>query len=140
MLGVFLVLGALFGFLGYREARNFGRTYGRSPWGLDPVFWGLIVFFAGIFIGGILLMIARRSTKRSLQQGQTFNYQQPEPVAGHPSFGQQPYAQPAMSQPAVPQQAFAPVSSDPSNPYAAPVATSPVSNGRHPGSMDILPG
>jgi H+/Cl- antiporter ClcA len=121
MLAAFLLLGALFGFLGYREARNFARDYGRSPWGLDPVFWGLIVFFAGIFIGGILLLIARRSTKRSLQQGQT--------------FAQQPYAQPN-----VPQQAFAPVTSDSSNPYAAPVATSPVSDGRHPGSMDILPG
>ena len=127
MLAAVLLFGALFGFLGYREARNFGRTYGRTPWGLDPVFWGLIVFFAGIFIGGILLMIARRSTKRSLQNGQTFT-QQPA------------YAQPPMSGAAVPQQTFAPVSSDPSNPYAAPVATSPVSNGRHPGSMDILPG
>ena len=140
MLGAFLLFGALFGFLGYREARNFARTYGRSPWGLEPVLWGLIVFFAGIFIGGILLVIARRSTKRSLQSVQAFAAQT-TPDGPHPSFGQQPYGQPVMTQAAVPQQpAFAPVSSDPSNPYAAPVATSPVSTGRHPGSMDILPG
>jgi len=118
MLAAYLLFGALFGFLGYREARNFARDYGRSPWGLEPVLWGLIVFFAGNFIGGVLLVVARRSTRSSLQREQS-------PVAAHPSF---------------PQQAFAPVSSEPSNPYAAPVATSPVSTGRHPGSMDILPG
>ena len=119
MLGAFLLFGVLFGFLGYREARNFAGTYGRSPWGVDPVVWGLIVFFAGIFIGGILLMIARRSTKRALQSGPPFT-QQPAPAAA--------------------QHAFAPASSDPSNPYAAPAAASPVSTGRHPGAMDILPG
>jgi len=119
MLAGFLLLGALFGYLGFREARNFERTYGRSPWGLEPILWGLLVFFAGIFIGGILLLIARRSTKRSLQRGQTFAAQ-PTPAAAHPTF--------------------APMSSDPANPYAAPVATSPISSGRHPGAMDILPG
>ena len=124
MLGAYLLLGALFGYLGFREARNFERTYGKSPWGLEPILWGLLVFFAGIFIGGILLMVARRNTKKSLSREQTFA-QHATPVAGHPTFGQP---------------AFAPVGSDPSNPYAAPTATAPVSTGRHPGAMDILPG
>jgi hypothetical protein len=63
----YLLWGTLFGYLGFREARNFARQNGRSPWGWDPVVWGLVVFFTGLLIGGVLLLIARRSTQRQLR-------------------------------------------------------------------------
>jgi hypothetical protein len=118
VLAVFFVLGPLFGFLGYREARNFESTYGEPPWKLSPICWGLIVFFGGLLVGGLLLMIARRRTKASLEKAPAFAYR-----------------------PAVPAQAtFAPASADPSNPYAAPATAGQRPSGMHPGSMNILPG
>ena len=64
-----LVVAALFGYAGYREARGFARRTGRPPWGWDPIIWGLIVFFGGIIIGAILLVIARRTTKPAPNRG-----------------------------------------------------------------------
>ncbi|HEU0104202.1 MAG TPA: hypothetical protein VFR07_17975 [Mycobacteriales bacterium] len=58
---LYLVFPALFGYLGYREARTFAAQHGRAPWGLPPWVWG--VFTAtSLLIGGVLLAIARRTT------------------------------------------------------------------------------
>ena len=121
----YLLLGALFGFAGYREAANFERKHGRSPWGLSPIGWGAVVFFTGLLIGGVLLMIARRRTLREIERTTAFT------AAPTP----QPFATPAFA--ATP---AGPVVTDPGNPYAPPMATAPVQGRPHPGSMDILPG
>ena len=69
VLGGYLILGALFGLLAYREARSFREKNGVAPWRMDPVAWGVIVFVSGLLIGGILLLIARRTTKPAVDPG-----------------------------------------------------------------------
>lgn len=129
----YLLLGALFGYAGYREAANFERKHGRSPWGLSPIGWGAVVFFTGLLIGGVLLMIARRRTLREIERAPAFaTAPTPQPFAPA-AFSTAPFA----TAPASP---VGPVVTDPSNPYAPPVATAPVQGRPHPGSMDILPG
>ena len=59
-----LALAALFAWLGYREASRHQAEYGRSPWGISPELWGVIVFASGLLIGGVLLFIARRGDRK----------------------------------------------------------------------------
>lgn len=58
-----LLFNLLFGYLGYREAARFARSTGRAPWGWPPVAWSLCTG-ASLFLGGLLLIIARRTTDR----------------------------------------------------------------------------
>ena len=64
MLGVQLVLIALFAFLGYREAAKFEREHGRGPFGAPPWAWAVITGFS-LIIGAVLLAIARRQAKNA---------------------------------------------------------------------------
>ena len=75
MLGVQLVLIALFAFLGYREAAKFEREHGRGPFGAPPWAWAVITGFS-LIIGAVLLALARRQAK---------NAPFPAPVAGPPA-------------------------------------------------------
>ena len=54
-----IVLSCVFGLAGYQEARRFGRVYGRTPWGWEPLVWAVIMFLSFI-IGLILIAIAER--------------------------------------------------------------------------------
>ena len=72
MLGVQLVLIALFAFLGYREAAKFEREHGRGPFGAPPWAWAVITGFS-LLIGAVLLAVARRQAK---------NAPAPAPMAG----------------------------------------------------------
>ena len=56
----------LFFWLGIRESRNFEKKTGRTPWDLPSWAWGALVGMS-LLIGGVLLMIARRTTKPSWQ-------------------------------------------------------------------------
>ena len=126
MIFAFLLFGALFGYLGYREAANFERQYGRSPWGLSPAGWGVVVFIAGIFIGGVLLCIARSRTKREIQRTQGFTAT--APVPSYAAAGVAPAAVTNASA------TYGPPVTDAGNPYAPPAPSGP-----HPGSATILP-
>ena len=64
MLGVQLVLIALFAFLGYREAAKFEREHGRGPFGIPKLGWGFITG-ASLIIGAVLLAVARRQAKNA---------------------------------------------------------------------------
>jgi hypothetical protein len=59
----YVLLGLVFAALAYREAAKFQKHNGVSPWRWDPWAWAIIVFLTGILIGGILLLVARRTTK-----------------------------------------------------------------------------
>lgn len=64
MLGAQLILAALFGFLGYREAAKFEREHGRGPFGIPKLGWGFITG-ASLIIGAFLLAVARRRAKNA---------------------------------------------------------------------------
>ena len=57
---VSLILGAIFALAGWQEARRFGRVYGRTPWGWDPLVWGAILGLVWP-IGLLLLAISERT-------------------------------------------------------------------------------
>lgn len=79
-----LVLIALFAYAGFQRAGWFGRRYGRTPWGLPPVVWGVFTGFS-LFLGCLLLAIAER-------QGRAAAAQRPTAPAGYPGapFGAPP--------------------------------------------------
>ncbi|MDQ6648502.1 MAG: hypothetical protein M3Z02_00030 [Actinomycetota bacterium] len=52
----------LFFWLGMRESKNFEQKTGRTPWDLPSWAWGLLTGMS-LLIGGVLLMIARRTTR-----------------------------------------------------------------------------
>jgi hypothetical protein len=62
-LAVALPVGLLVAYLGYREAAKHQAEYGRPPWNVSPVMWGVIIFATGILVGGILLWAARRGDR-----------------------------------------------------------------------------
>jgi hypothetical protein len=87
-----LALAALFAWLGYREASRHQAEYGRSPWGISPELWGVIVFASGLVIGGVLLFIARRSDrKKGAAPAPAFAAPEPAPTA--PKAGKAPKAE-----------------------------------------------
>jgi hypothetical protein len=57
----FLLFGAFCGWAGWREADRFRQQNGRSPWGWDPIAWGVLCFMS-LVLGAVLLAIARRRT------------------------------------------------------------------------------
>lgn len=59
---IYLVFALVFGYLGFREARGCAVSKGRPPWGVAPAVWSLALG-ASLFFGGVLLIIARRTTK-----------------------------------------------------------------------------
>jgi hypothetical protein len=63
MNGGVLGLALLFGVAGFYEARRDARRFGRNPYGMDPVIWGVICFFS-LLIGAILLAAARSDAKK----------------------------------------------------------------------------
>ena len=107
---VYIVIGCVFGYLGFHEARSFQRKNGRSPWGWDPLIWGVALFLS-LLIGGILLLIARRTTKPPTQWGSPPQWDQP-PSAGLPGqWGAPNEASPATGPDLAP---------PPPHPYGAP--------------------
>jgi hypothetical protein len=123
----YVVLGCVFGYLGFREARSFQRKNGRSPWGWDPLIWGFIVFLS-LLIGGILLFIARRTTQPPAQWGQPPQWA-PPPASGLPPQWAPPAASglpphwgpPTQSSPGAPGPELTP---PPPHPYGAPPSSS----------------
>lgn len=97
-----IVLGVVFGIAAWKEAQRFEKQYGRTPWGFDPIVWGVVLFLVWP-IGLILLAIAERAGRK--QAAQRAAAAQPwAPATGFtpPPFGdvtfptaQQPYAAPA---------------------------------------------
>jgi drug/metabolite transporter (DMT)-like permease len=62
-LGFWLVGGVLVAVVAYREAVNFAKQNGRTPWDMPPWAWALVAGVLGLLLGAILLVIARRTTK-----------------------------------------------------------------------------
>jgi hypothetical protein len=112
MLGVKLVLVAVFAFAGYQESGRFARTYGRSPWGWPDWLWGLVCGISFV-IGIVLLAIAERVGRNAAKH-------EPMPPAAMPPpapIGQ--YGPP-------PGEAMAyGISPPPANPYGSPPAAPP---------------
>ena len=81
MLGVQLVLMALFGFLGYREAAKFEREHGRAPFGVPAWGWAAITGMS-LIIGAVLLAVARRQAAKASTQvaGPVWTSGQPAPL------------------------------------------------------------
>ncbi|HEX7106605.1 MAG TPA: hypothetical protein VF218_11615 [Acidothermaceae bacterium] len=100
-----IVLGVLFAIAGWQEARRFEKQYGRTPWGWDPIFWGVILFLVWP-IGLLLLAIGERAgRKQAAQRAATPQPWAPATGFTPPPFGdvtfpsaQQPYAAPATQQ------------------------------------------
>lgn len=61
-----LIFAVIFGFVGYRASQNFKRRWGKTPWGWPSAVWAVVCFIS-ILIGCILLLIARSSTRKSIQ-------------------------------------------------------------------------
>jgi hypothetical protein len=120
MLVVILVVGLLVGVLAYRDAGAFKAKNGVAPWRLDPIAWGAIVFVTGLLIGGVLYLMARRTTKPAVLSDSVW----------------------APSE--LPADAFAPVAAPPANgnPYASPVPSAPAPAAAPTTSLgrNILPG
>ena len=90
-----LPVGLLVAWLAYREAASHEQKYGKSPWNISPKMWAVIVFFTGILIGGVLLLVARRADKNN-----------PRPV---PAVGAGPAGAPAATGPMFVRPAAGPV-------------------------------
>lgn len=60
-----LPVGLLVAWLAYREAARHQQEYGKAPWNISPKTWAVIVFFSGLVIGGILLLVARRADQQA---------------------------------------------------------------------------
>jgi hypothetical protein len=133
-----LLLGAVFGLLAAKEAHNFQQKNGVAPWRLDPVLWGVIVFLTGLLIGGILLIIARRTTKpelpASVWSASATTGPVNDPAVAQPVLTTSPYAVPTTSPYAMPSPYATPTTPE----YAAPSSPQPVSP--QPLGRDILPG
>jgi hypothetical protein len=114
----YIVLGGVFGYLGFREARSFQRKNGRSPWGWDPLIWGFIVFLS-LLIGGILLFIARRTTQPPTQWGQPPQWAPPNGSGMPPAAGLPPQWSPPPAA-GLPPQWSPPTQSTPAGGPAAP--------------------
>jgi hypothetical protein len=63
VVGIWLVLSLLIGFVAYREATSFAAKNGRTPWNWPPMVWALVAALLGLFLGALLLVIARRTTQ-----------------------------------------------------------------------------
>ncbi len=60
-LTILLVLGLLFGLIGYLLSENFRKMKGRTPWGMPSALWGFI-WFLSLLLGLVLYLIARVTT------------------------------------------------------------------------------
>jgi hypothetical protein len=56
-----LLYGVILFIISYRWSEKFRRIYGRAPWRLPSMIWGLIGFFLGL-IGILMQAIAHRTT------------------------------------------------------------------------------
>lgn len=86
-----LILAVAFGVIGFLASQSFKRKWGKTPWGWPSVVWGVVCFIS-ILIGCILLLIARSSTRKSIQAAggpEQSWYQYPGGSAAPP--GQPPY-------------------------------------------------
>jgi hypothetical protein len=63
----YLVVALGLGVIGCRIAVLFRRRNGASQWGVDPLLWGLL-FACSWVVGAILIVIAGRSTRHSLDR------------------------------------------------------------------------
>jgi hypothetical protein len=61
-LAILLVMGLLFGLIGYLLSENFRKMKGRTPWGMPSALWGFI-WFLSLLLGLVLYLIARVTTK-----------------------------------------------------------------------------
>jgi hypothetical protein len=104
---VYLVVAVVFGIAGFQEARRFGRQYGRTPWGWDPLVWGVVMFLSFI-VGLILIAIAERQGRR-------------HPLPTHQQAGQFAYAGTAVPTPAVAYGALPAAGNAPVDPVTAAV-------------------
>lgn len=69
MYSIQLILCVLFALAGFQEAQRFERQYGRTPWGLSPWVWALMLGLA-FLIGLILLAVAERMGRRAAAEAQ----------------------------------------------------------------------
>lgn len=93
--GVSLLFGLVFGLLGYRESKRFADRYGRTPFGWPSLVWAFVCFLS-LLVGGILLMIGRRVTRRKIERSGYANpaaYGQAAPYGAPPGYGH-PYGAP----------------------------------------------
>jgi hypothetical protein len=134
MLGVQLVLIALFAFLGYREAAKFEREHGRGPFGAPPWAWAVITGFS-LIIGAVLLAIARRQAKNAPVPA---SFSTPVSVAPSAVFGSTPDWAAAPVAPARDDLWAAPAPGATPPPAPAPVAPAPFAPAA--AARDILPG
>jgi hypothetical protein len=74
----------------YREANRFASQNGQCPWGMPPVFWGIVGLMLGL-IGAVFMLIAEKTTTKR--------------PANNVVWSQGPYADPRF---APPQQQWAP--------------------------------
>jgi hypothetical protein len=107
-----IVLILLFGSAGFFEAKRFGEKNGRTPWGWEPLSWGL--FLGLLFLPALIcLAIAERNGRKEAASRNALGYLQasstpPVPAgAAHyapPAAYSQPsaYPPPVMAAPAVP--------------------------------------
>lgn len=63
-----IIVATVFGVAGYQEARRFGRQYGRTPWGWDPLIWAVVMFLS-FLIGLVLIAIAERQGRNAAARG-----------------------------------------------------------------------
>ena len=124
-MAILVVIWVGIGYALYREANRFARQHGQCPWGLPPVFWGIVGLMAGL-IGALFMLIAEKTTTK----------QAPNNVV----WSQGPYADPRFA-PAPPQPQWTPPAPVPGptaqwGPPPAPVAPPP----RQQWSPPVAPG
>lgn len=66
MNAIVFVIAALLASWAYRDVQRFQATWGKGPWGGSPRVWAVVCFLIGI-IGVLLLVLAKRNTKKQLQ-------------------------------------------------------------------------
>ena len=117
-MAILVVIWVGIGYALYREANRFAQQHGQCPWGLPPVFWGIVGLMAGL-IGALFMLIAEKTTTK----------QAPNNVV----WSQGPYADPRFAPP--PQQQW--------TPPVAPGAPAPTTPGAPPepnvGGSEFLP-
>lgn len=81
----YVIFGLLIGFMNYRNTDRYRKVYGRSPWGIPPIVWGIASLFLSLVVT-LAALIAMNTGNGARRRNGTGG-----PGPGGGTFGTGPY-------------------------------------------------